>query len=120
MRLWRFRCRAGSLATTGMWRRGRNSRLWSGGFLDVTDELIATPGDRDDEPVLARRVVEHLAERRDVSGEVVLLDDRAVPDVAQDVVLFDDDVPALQEQDENVEGLGGEGDVRRRRAAAAA
>ena len=101
----------GSLATTACDGAAGTVGCGAAGFLDVTDELIATPGNRDDEPVLARRVVEHLAERRDVAGEVVLLDHRAVPDVAEDVVLFDDAVPALQQQDEDVEGLRGEGDV---------
>jgi hypothetical protein len=34
-----------------------------------------------------------------------------VPHVPQDFVLFDDAVPALQQQNENIEGLRCEGDV---------
>ena len=70
--------------------------------------MIPTSGNRDDKAVLAREVVERLAQRRDVSGEVVLFDDNAVPHFAENIVFIDNDLPPLYEQDENVEGFGGE------------
>jgi len=57
---------------------------------------------------VARRTAEHLAQRRDMHGEIAFLDDRVGPDPIENLGLGDDAVAMFDEQHQHVEGPGAE------------
>lgn len=75
--------------------------------MDVGGELVAAARDGDD---AGGAVGEGLAQAEDVLGEVALLDEGTGPDRGDEVLLEDDAAGVGDEVEEDVEGLGGEGD----------
>jgi hypothetical protein len=65
--------------------------------------LITSTGNREDVTVILRVVIEGLAQGRDVSSKVVLLDDLVVPDTFEDRILFDQASAMFNEDHQDLE-----------------
>jgi hypothetical protein len=76
----------------------------------ILGEAVSSPGHGDDVTMILRGLAERLAQHKDVAAEIGLLDKRIWPDSLHQVV-FGDDLLAVADQDQkDLEGLGGQCD----------
>ena len=80
-----------------------------GKVLHVSDESIPVTGDGDDEIMLVGRLTERASQRRYLTRQVVFVDGGVGPHTVQELVLAEDVVSMLEQHDEHVERLRGEG-----------
>jgi hypothetical protein len=78
--------------------------------VDGGDESIAVTGDGDHEIVLIGTLPQRPPQRRDLTGEIVLVDDGVRPDAGQELIFADDVISPFEQRAEDVEGLRRDGD----------
>ena len=79
-------------------------------MLHAGDESISLARDGHEEIVLVRTLAERPPQRRNLTSQVVLIHRRFRPHAVEKLVLGDGAVPALEEDDQYVEGLRRDGD----------
>ena len=75
----------------------------------ASDESIPVTGDGYDEIMLVGRLTERASQRRYLTRQVVFVDGGVGPHPVQELVFADDVVSMLEQHDEHVERLRGEG-----------
>ena len=69
------------------------------------DESISVTGNSDDEIVLVGTLAKRAPQRRNLAGQIVLVDGRVRPHAVQKLIFTDDVVSMFEQHDEHVEGL---------------
>jgi hypothetical protein len=99
-RLGKIGQRAWRIDTRGRRRRRPAIAGTGGARADLAAELVAPPGDRADQPAVGCK---DFAQRSDLARQPVLVDNPALPDAAQELVLADDRPRRLDQRHQHIE-----------------